>query len=422
MKVLWVTSQPIGAAVAKFSYKAASGTWMDPALKDVAANEDVEVSVACLAPVDEMVVFAESNVTYYCVPRTKKAIYPYKSAKCEQIWKEVLSRANPDIMMVWGTEYAHGLCALRMAEGLPSVVIIQGLLSTVERYYLADLTAKDLRRAYTFRNFLKRDSLRQQKRIYAKRAIYEKEILTHAKNVIIENNWEEANIKAHNPGCVFHEYRLMNNPLFFTKQWKADECEKFSIFCTAPVGYPIKGFHNVVKALSIICKEHPETVLRVPGMSDPFKSSFVNKLKRDGYTKHIMNVIEEYGVREHIQFLGRLDSEQMAEELLRANVFVLPSALDNTSTSLREAMAVGTPSVASYVGGMPETIIDGKTGRLYRFEEYEQMAYMVLDLMDDPVKAQSMGDAGREYMHRYLSELSDGKTLISIFKTILSKN
>ena len=59
-----------------------------------------------------------------------------------------------------------------------------------------------------------------------------------------------------------------------------------------------------------------------------------------------------------------------AQEMETANVFVMPSSIENHSSTLIEAMIVGVPCVASDVGGISELITHGKTGFLYRFEEY----------------------------------------------------
>ena len=58
----------------------------------------------------------------------------------------------------------------------------------------------------------------------------------------------------------------------------------------------------------------------------------------------------------------------------KTRVFVLSSSIENHASSLKEAMMVGTPSIATFVGGVPEYVRHGENGFLYRFEEYEIMA------------------------------------------------
>lgn len=63
----------------------------------------------------------------------------------------------------------------------------------------------------------------------------------------------------------------------------------------------------------------------------------------------------------------------MKQEYLNANVFICPSSLENSPNSLGEAQILGTPCLASYVGGIPDMMF-GNEGYLYRFEEIEMLA------------------------------------------------
>ena len=54
----------------------------------------------------------------------------------------------------------------------------------------------------------------------------------------------------------------------------------------------------------------------------------------------------------------------MLEEYLKAHVYILPSTIENSSNSLSEAMLLGVPSVASYVGGTPD-LLRTSTGGLF---------------------------------------------------------
>ncbi len=419
MKVLWITNQPIGEAAKRLSFAGASGTWMDPPLYELSKDSQVELSVAFICGVREYQIFTDKNVTYYCVPRGKGILYDFENKENKRLWKEIIDTATPDVMMVWGTEYTHSLCAIRAAESIPTVVIMQGILSSVERHYLGGLTDKELNKSYSLREFLKNDSIKKQKKVYAKRAQYEQEMLNRAGNVIVESKWAASVIKAIAPNCKIHTFRLNNKPVFFEKNWTFDTCEKHSVFCTAPVGYPLKGLHILLNAMKIVCRKYPDAVLRIPGMDDPFLGGGLSRLKQSGYIKYIKQLIIDNDLQKNIQFLGRLNSEQMAEELVKANVFVTPSCIENHSVSLREAMAVGAPCVASYVGGIPEIVDNEKNGCLYRFEEYEHLASIMLDLMDDPQKAAEMGAKAREYMHQYLSKYTSSDTLTDIYKTML---
>ena len=72
-------------------------------------------------------------------------------------------------------------------------------------------------------------------------------------------------------------------------------------------------------------------------------------------------------------FTGNLNAEQMKSEYLNANVFVCPSSIENSPNSLGEAQILGTPCIASYVGGVMD-MMKGNERNLYRFEEVSMLA------------------------------------------------
>ena len=65
----------------------------------------------------------------------------------------------------------------------------------------------------------------------------------------------------------------------------------------------------------------------------------------------------------------------MCEQYLKANVFVLPSAIENSPNSLGEAMMLGTPTVVSDVGGVKNMIDHEKEGYVYQPDASYMIAY-----------------------------------------------
>jgi glycosyltransferase involved in cell wall biosynthesis len=63
-------------------------------------------------------------------------------------------------------------------------------------------------------------------------------------------------------------------------------------------------------------------------------------------------------MQKHIVPFAALDASEMANELQNAHVFALPSLIENSPNSLAESMLIGTPAVASYVGGVPSMARD----------------------------------------------------------------
>ena len=88
-------------------------------------------------------------------------------------------------------------------------------------------------------------------------------------------------------------------------------------------------------------------------------------------------------------------SENVAELLRGFDIFVLPSLNEGISNTILEAMATGLPVVATNVGGNPELVMDGETGRLCPPAQPAAMADVLRAYIDDPELVLNHGRAGR---------------------------
>jgi sugar transferase (PEP-CTERM/EpsH1 system associated) len=105
----------------------------------------------------------------------------------------------------------------------------------------------------------------------------------------------------------------------------------------------------------------------------------------------------ELGVDASVSFLGtRAD---VGDLLSAFDVFVLPSKLEGLGITLLEAMAAGLPSVGTDVGGIPEIVAEGKTGRIVPQGDAETMADAIIRLIENAEVANAMGEAGRARAH-----------------------
>lgn len=102
---------------------------------------------------------------------------------------------------------------------------------------------------------------------------------------------------------------------------------------------------------------------------------------------------EELGVRHRVLFLGKHAS---VDELLAcADLFLLPSATESFGLAALEAMACGTPVVASNAGGIPEVVMDGETGFLFAPGDVQAMAEAGVTLLSDPERWREFSQAAR---------------------------
>ncbi len=132
-----------------------------------------------------------------------------------------------------------------------------------------------------------------------------------------------------------------------------------------------KGGHVLAKALeSVVLPKFPDLIVLAAG---------------GGMIPNLRNV----------RPLGFIEQRDIPLYYTAADVFVAPSLADNLPYTVLEAMGCGTPVVASRVGGIPEEVDDGCTGRLFTVGSPEDLGAAIISVLEDADLAAAMGKAGR---------------------------
>ena len=374
-------------------------------------NPEIQLIVATVsAKVKKLIKLEGDRITYYVLPmgRGNQCV----NSEYEPLWKQVKSEVCPDVVHIHGTEYSHGYSYMR-ACGCDNVVIsIQGLTSTYYYYYYYGMSKADIYRNLTLRDLLKGSVISAQKK-FKKRSIYEKEMLRMAHHVIGRTSWDKSHVLALNPKVKYHFCNeILRSEFYDGERWSYDKCIKHSIFLSQ-AGYPIKGLHQVLKAMPLVLEQYPDAIVRVAGSDITQIFTFKQRIRLSGYGKYIRSIMRQNNLEDKVFFTGSLDAEQMKREYLNANVFICPSSIENSPNSLGEAQILGTPCVASYVGGVMDMMI-GDEQHLYRFEEIEMLATKICEVFAAKDK---LVDMRMEASERHDS-IKNSLALAGIYKVI----
>jgi glycosyltransferase involved in cell wall biosynthesis len=166
----------------------------------------------------------------------------------------------------------------------------------------------------------------------------------------------------------------------------ADARRKFGLPTEAPIiGLvarlaPQKGILEYLRSVRLLCDRHP-TVHAVLVGEGPLEEE-ARALQR------------ELRLGERLHLLGKVDPA--LEVMWALDVLVVASVSEGSSIVAMEGMALSKPVVATSVGGVPEVVLDGVTGRVVPPGDPEALAEAVAEVLDDPETAQAMGERGRQ--------------------------
>jgi glycosyltransferase involved in cell wall biosynthesis len=380
MKILWIVNTIFPAPSKTLGLpEPVFGGWMYGLAEQISISEGIELAVATTYSGSKLKEIKLDNTTYFLLPSKNRIKY---DIALEDHWESVCDQFPPDVVHIHGTEYAHGLACMRKFPNLKYVVSIQGLVSVCSNYFYAGISFWEILKNITFRDVVKRDTLFQARKNFKKRGLIEREYIERTKHVIGRTKWDFAHVKVINMSVKYHFCNeSLRDGFYSAKKWSINNCRKNTIFLSQ-AGYPIKGLHQVIKAVAILRKEFPDLKIRLGGSNITKQIYFKDKIKLSGYGKFICALLNRHALGNEINFLGALSEGQMISEYQKAQVFICPSSIENSPNSLGEAQILGVPVIAAYVGGVPDMIDDGKTGLLYRFEEVEMLVANVRSVLN----------------------------------------
>jgi glycosyltransferase involved in cell wall biosynthesis len=108
--------------------------------------------------------------------------------------------------------------------------------------------------------------------------------------------------------------------------------------------------------------------------------------------------IARLGLKDVIELSGWIDHAGVPAFLRGLDVFVMPSTWEGFGVAAIEASAMGLPVVASNIHGIPDAILDGKTGLLVPPKDPAALAAALAELIDDPATRRALGAAGRDFV------------------------
>jgi glycosyltransferase involved in cell wall biosynthesis len=168
---------------------------------------------------------------------------------------------------------------------------------------------------------------------------------------------------------------------------------------------PVKGHAHFLDAARLMLREAPDSRFLVVGdgeLADDLKAR-----------------ASRLGLDRACAFVGaRRDVYDLVSAM---DVFVLPSLDEGIPMALLEAMALGTPVVASAVGGVPEVVTDGATGVLVTPADPRALADACLALVRDRPRALALAGRARAVIEGRFSHERNGERLVDLYRQVIAR-
>lgn len=415
MRILWITNLLFPEAQILLTRQGelkSSGGWMTASAETLLRTPGINLTIATVSHlVKHLTEIQGQNIKYFILPYGQgNKIY---NKEYEPYFKRIYNSSQPDVVHIHGTEFTQGLAYVNACGNRNVIVSIQGMKSVIANYYCAGISLWERIRYITFRDLFK-GGIGYEAKAYAKQGKNEIELLRKVNHVIGRTSWDRAHAWIINNDITYHHCNETLRPEFYqSNKWDYKKCQKHSIFLSQ-AWYPLKGAHQVFKAISYLIDQYPDIEIRIAGNDITQYASFRGIAHYSTYGRYLKHLISKTGLAHKITFLGSLSTQNMIDEYLRCNVFICPSSIENSPNSLGEAQILGTPCIASYAGGIPD-LMKGDEEHLFRFEDIEMLADCIHKVFDSTDTQVSMIASA---MERHDPE-RNRKQLLDIYNLII---
>lgn len=417
MKVLWIVNVvPTEVTDRLGIHTEVLGGWVESMIRQLRSKKDLELAVVCKTNIEQGFDEKIDRIQYYSLYYNSKTKYEVLVNEC----KNIVCKFNPDLIQIEGTEFLHAKAMLDVAKekSIPTVVSMQGILNGYYQYQCGLLPISDMMFSKSITNIYAAWMLLLRKKLWFKpRMKAEREIIESAQYILGRTTWDRAHAYSINPAAKYYPCNRILRLPFYETNWSLEKIERHSIYVGN--GYSaLKGVHYVIMALPLLIREYPDIKVYVAGYK-PYNDNDRRSVLKKGYAAYLRKLIKDLNVEKHVEFTGALKANEVANRLARVNAYVLCSTIENSPNTLGEAMMVGTPCVAAYVGGVSDMATDGKEALLYRCADPALLAWNIKRIFDDDKLALELSRNGKNKAYKTHDEKENAEKLMYAYQEIM---
>jgi mannosylfructose-phosphate synthase len=220
--------------------------------------------------------------------------------------------------------------------------------------------------------------------------------------------WQSQNIEVIPPGVDVRSFRPPDPD---RAEPQADFPERY-VFCLSRIDSG-KGHDFLIDAFDLVRREMPGVRLVIGGGSP------TPQLRELAVLATMHAIIDEKRLHDHVTIAGYVPDDLLVPYYQRAALFALPSVFEPFGMTVLEAMACGTPVVASRLGGIRTVIRSGQNGLLVDPTDRNEFAAAMVRLLNDPQLADNLGEAGRSTVIEEYSWEAIARRHLALFEKYL---
>lgn len=400
-----------------------SGTWIHSMFTNLIQSDNVQViGNITISPTDLLENSSVKNFQEYYIPRKWVNNKGIANAKFKGTIIQIISKLNPDLIHIWGTESPFATVLNEIRPKIPCLLEIQGLLGVISLtpFFNAGIEHLPHNILGGLECLLPIFSLKALKSKYSFLGKREKDVLSNFDYISTQSDWVRDNL-LFRYGIHRQLYKsgiILRKSFYENEIWKNNHIVNESpiIFVLASLNI-YKGVHTVIEAISFLKYKYPNIKLRIGGIKDSKKLTIAS-----GYLRYLKREIDSLDLHQNIEFLGNLEEREIIGELYNCDVFVNPSFVETFCLALAEALAIGVPSVSSSAAALPELIEDGKTGLLYSPGDSATCASKIDRFISDKTLSNECSTKASEFIRNKCNPMVCLRNQISIYEDIIYRH
>jgi L-malate glycosyltransferase len=126
-----------------------------------------------------------------------------------------------------------------------------------------------------------------------------------------------------------------------------------------------------------------------------------SRVSKVPFMKDLKSLAKEMGIESITNFVGQVPNVEVPQHLNTLDIYVAMSRVESFGVAIIEASACELPVVVSDVGGLPEVVVDNKTGFIVESDNVDQCTERLIDLINNKNLRIKMGIAGRDFVKKH---------------------